>query len=238
MNLSDKSSALSNGRVHLSSRRGAPTALEGISMNHTITVLKRDLSSDVLHALSEAPAVGWDIETTGLAWDEARIATCQLDAAGVGTFVVRDIQERPPHLLALLSRDSVAKVFHHAPFDLRFMMHHWHAKPARIFCTKIASRLLDPADTSGVHSLQFLLHKHLGVEIDKAARLSDWTADVLTPEQLSYAANDVRHLVPLMEVMRAQLESKHLSSLYKRCCAFLPTCVELQLGRWPDVFKY
>ncbi len=49
------------------------------------------------------------------------------------------------------------KVFHHAPFDLRWMMSHWQMQAASVACTEVASRLLNPDPDSASHSLKYLL---------------------------------------------------------------------------------
>ena len=46
------------------------------------------------------------------------------------------------------------------------------------------------------HSLRDLCSELLGVEMDKTNQTSDWAKEDLTESQLTYAANDVRLLVP------------------------------------------
>lgn len=99
--------------------------------------------------------------------------------------------------------------------------------------------MLDPQEPNGEHSLKNLLARHLGIEIDKGpVRTSDWTLASLTAEQLSYAANDVRYLLPLLDTLTAGLAAAGRSDLYDDCCAFLPARVALELGGYPDVFAY
>jgi len=89
--------------------------------------------------------VAWDVETTGLDWHHDSLGTCQLFAGDVGAVIIRVGQEKPVRLIGLLEDPAVEKVFHHAPFDLRFMVRAWGARPASIRCTKVASKLLEPA---------------------------------------------------------------------------------------------
>ena len=77
------------------------------------------------------------------------------------------------------------------------------------------------------------------MRLDKGAvRTSDWSAAVLSAEQVEYAAGDVIHLPQLLNSMRAQLEARRLSWLYDTCCEFLPSRVALEIGGFPDVFAY
>ena len=103
------------------------------------------------------------------------------------TVVVQVDNDRPDRLAALLADEMVVKVFHHAPFDLRWMSSRWDTPVATVACTKVASRLLRPDAAGQEHSLRNLVAHHLGVNINKSERLSDWTQDELTPSQLQYA---------------------------------------------------
>jgi len=206
-----------------------------------VRVEQGDLPTALASAFGETDRVAWDVETTGLDWQQERLSTCQLFAEGVGVVVVRirTADSRPERLAALLEDAAVEKVFHHAPFDLRFMVHAWNVQPTSIRCTKVASKLLAPDAPNETHSLQQLVARNLGVSLTKGeVRTSDWTASSLTPEQLDYAVGDVLHLLALLDALQADLEQTHMTRLYDDCCAFLPARVSLELGGYPDVFAY
>lgn len=207
-------------------------------MIDTGNLVRHDLTADLAASFVEAGKVAWDIETTGLDWRQGRIGTCQLYSAATGTVLVQIDSDRPDRLAALLADETVLKVFHHAPFDLRWMSSHWQTKPASIGCTKVASRLLNPAGGSELHSLKHLLEQNLGVHLDKAERLSDWTVESLTPAQLEYAARDVEYLVPLLDALTQQLAIAGLLTTYKHCLSYLPTRILFDVNNWPDVFSY
>ena len=146
---------------------------------------------------------------------------------------------RPDRLAALLRDPAVEKVFHHAPFDLRFMVHAWGISPTAIRCTKVASKLLEPNAPNDAHSLQQLVFRHLGIALAKGpVRTSDWSAAQLTAEQLEYATGDVLHLLALLDALNKELKGAGLVGLYDACCTFLPARVILELGGYPDVFAY
>ena len=163
-----------------------------LNSRHELVVVRGDLPDNLAQALRKCPRVGWDIETSGLDWRSARIGTCQLFSESVGTVVVGiDPCVRPALLMSLLETASVPKGFHHAPFDLRFMIHAWDVRPRSIRCTKVASKLLAPQAPSEYHSLQSLLLRHLKVHVSKGAvRTSDWSAAKLSAEQVEYAVED------------------------------------------------
>lgn len=198
-----------------------------------------DLPVEMSAAFAGAQRVAWDVETTGLDWHHDRLATCQLFAEGVGVVVVRLGNKKPARLIALLENPAVEKVFHHDPFDLRFMVHAWAVRPASIRCTKVASKLLEPKMPNEAHTLQQLVLRHLSTVLVKGpVRTSDWSVADLTQEQLTYAAGDVLHLPDLLDVLRDALQRAGLTRLYDDCCAFLPARALLDVGGYPDVFAY
>lgn len=208
-------------------------------MHDAFQMAHGDLPAELARAFSEVPRIAVDVETTGLDWRQERLATCQLFADAVGVVIVRVDDDKPVHLARLLENAAVEKVFHHAPFDLRFMVHAWNIQPASVRCTKVASKLLTPNVPNDEHSLQQLLARHLGVRLSKGpVRTSDWTAASLTAEQLDYAAGDVMYLLALFDVLQSDLDEAGLASLYDDCCAFLLARVLLEIGGYPDVFAY
>lgn len=200
--------------------------------------VRLDIDEELASRFRAASRVAMDTETSGLDPHSDRLAVAQVHAPEVGTVIVQLGDDIPWRLCSLVADPAVLKTFHHAMFDLRFMVAHWRVTPSNIACTKVASKLLTPDGGPSEHSLQSLLKKHLGVSISKEQRLSDWSAPTITPEQLDYAANDVEHLLPLLDELLRRLGEQQLSAEYKACLAFLPTRVKLDLGGWPDVFSY
>lgn len=207
-------------------------------MGSAINIYKDDIDEEVLDQYERETEIAWDIETDGLDWKNGKIGTCQLHGPNAGTSIIQIGPDVPGNLRTLLESEGVAKVFHHAPFDLRFMMHHWEAKPRNIDCTKVASKLLRPGSPSASHSLKEILCEKLDVRISKSERLSEWTSDTLSDSQIKYASSDVLHLIPLLRVLKSELKKSDRLEIYYRCREFLPTRVLLEVRQWPDVFAY
>lgn len=74
--------------------------------------------------------------------------------------------------------------------------------PERLFDTQIAAGFAG----LGTPSLASLVKQTIGVHLDKAAQLADWTARPLPPVVLAYAADDVAHLLEARRVLEARLE--------------------------------
>jgi ribonuclease D len=203
------------------------------------SVVREDLPAELADAFSRSSRVAWDVETSGLDWHHDRLGTCQLFADEVGVAIVSLTEAVPEHLTRLMEDPAVEKVFHHAPFDLRFMSHAWNIQPMSVRCTKIASKLCSPELPNKDHSLQSLLLRHLGIQLQKGSvRTSDWAAGNLSDEQIEYASGDVIYLLELLGILEGELKIHSLEEIYNKCCNFLPTLIELQVEGYPDVFAY
>lgn len=202
------------------------------------TLYRGDIDQEMADRARAHGLVAWDIETTGLDWSQDRIGTCQLAVAGDIAVVQLEGWEVPDRLRSLLEDPSVVKIFHHAPFDLRFMAHHWKADPTNIACTKIASKILDPGLDSRAHSLKPVLERYLGVVIDKGEQRSDWVRESLSDAQVAYAATDVQYLAELYELMVRRAVGVDVAPLLRASYDYLPTRVKLDLMGVGDVFDY
>ncbi|MEV0034515.1 ribonuclease D [Streptomyces sp. NPDC050804] len=204
-----------------------------------IRVFRRDLPHSVYAKLVKSGRVAWDIETNGLDPQEAQIGTCQIYARGVGAFIVTDVAGNvPPVLARLLSDENVFKVFHHAPFDLSFMVAAWNVEPRNVACTKIAVKLIMPSAPAEKFSLKYLMAHHFDMQLDKQIRFTNWMTDSLSANQVEYAVGDVIRLLDLYDLLASEISRRGLSELYDQCLKFLPTHVELRLHGCPDPFKY
>lgn len=212
---------------------GAPSLV--VSSN---VVVQGDITDVMLDDITLVGRAAWDVETSGLDWRRDCIGTVQLFSPGRDPVIVQVGQQTPINLLRLLEDENVTKVFHHAPFDLRFMAHYWGAQPSNIECTKIASKIIFRDVAPQEHSLERLLRRLLGVTISKTVRCSNWTQEQLSPDQLSYAIADVRWLLDLMEILTAAARAAGKLDLLAACFRHIPTSVELDLDGYGDVFAY
>ncbi len=103
-----------------------------------------------------------------------------------------------------LADPSRVKVLHAARQDLEVLSQHGGTIPGPIFDTQVAAGLLGFAAQIGYADV---VSKRLGVALAKGHARADWTARPLSTEQIEYAADDVRYLVPLYKDLKAALES-------------------------------
>jgi len=129
-----------------------------------------------------------------------QVATEQVIAC-VDPLVLEDLTP----LLALLYDPAVTKVLHAAGQDLEIFFHLYNAVPAPVFDTQLAAALLGEGEQIGYAALVKSL---LGVELDKSQTRTDWSWRPLSPEQLAYAADDVRYLCEVYRLQQAELTQR------------------------------
>jgi ribonuclease D len=202
----------------------------------TITLHHGDLPK----GLEFGKAVAVDTEAMGLKNHRDRLCVVQL-SAGDGTAHL--VQFAPgaykaPRLRALLNDKKVLKIFHFARFDVAILKHYLDADCTPLYCTRIASYLC--RTFTDRHGLRDLCRELLNVEISKQQQSSDWGAPELTPEQMTYAANDVLHLHQLKKKLDEMLKREGRMELAKECFSFLPARAQLDLAGWAetDIFAH
>jgi ribonuclease D len=121
-------------------------------------------------------------------------------------------------LAGLLTGPGTA-ILHAGSQDLEVLDLACGAVPSRLFDTQIAAGFLGVASAS----LASLLERELGVRLTKGDRLTDWLRRPLTPEQLDYAAADVRHLRQLAERLTRKLERRGRLAWVEAECELLRT---------------
>lgn len=107
-------------------------------------------------------------------------------------------------LFELLQTATITKVLHAARQDLEIFLQHGGSVPAPVFDTQIAADLCGLGNQAGLASVAEQL---LGIELDKQHSRADWSKRPLRQALLRYAADDVRHLVPIFEQLRTRLEA-------------------------------
>ena len=178
--------------------------------------------------------VAIDTETMGLNPHRDRLCMVQLSAGDGNAHLVQMPKgsHNAPRLAALLADPKVLKLFHFGRFDIAVLEHALGVRCEPVWCTKIAAKLTRTfTDRFG---LKDLCRDLLGVEISKQQQTSDWGADTLSEEQLTYAASDVLHLHALKAKLDALLEREGRTELAQAAFTFLPTRARLDLAGWPD----
>jgi ribonuclease D len=209
-------------------------------------IVRADLTEEQLQAYLASPAVAVDTETMGLRLLRDRLCVVQLcDRAGRATLVQiprelldpsRPPASRSPRLKRLMEAPLVLKVFHFARFDLAALRHYLGIAVDPVYCTRTASKLV--RTYTDRHGLKDIALELLDVELNKAARHTDWSSPDLRPEQVRYAISDVTLLHALMDRLDDMLRREERLELSRECFRALPLMARLDLMQYDLLFEH
>jgi DNA polymerase I len=191
----------------------------------------------VVKALQDTEAVGVDLETTGLNPRDDRIRLLQL-AIPDKTFVVDFFETGDLGPLKEVLEDGPVKVLHNSKFDYSFLAAEHGISLSPIFDTMLAAQLLAGGDQSPSYALEAVAERYADVELDKSARLEDWSGK-LSEAQIEYAARDAAVLLPLRERLAEEIEEEKLGRVSKIEFRAVAAIAEMELaGIKLDVQKW
>ena len=187
---------------------------------------------DHLHLLNTACTIAFDSETTGLKPTRGGLRLLQFgcktsktivmidcwDLVEKGWEVVRQFCDTPRHWL-----------MHNAVFDVAWAAEHDLFFRGNVRCTMLASQLLrNGRPNNPKHSLAALSKHFLNKPLDKTLQSSDWSAPVLEPDQLAYAAKDVEVTLDLYDILEESLKCNDLLDSYALECGAIEAVAEMQ----------
>ena len=111
----------------------------------------------------------------------------------------------PSALAAVLADPGVEIVFHAGRQDVALLRRSWDTTVTNVFDTQIAAGFTGRGAQMGYEAL---LNDVLGVRLRKSASFTRWDVRPLTGEQVSYAREDVLHIVQLAEALQRELEER------------------------------
>ena len=197
---------------------------------------------DWLSSLGRPAFVAIDTETSG--WDpwQDRLLLVQVSAGPHLPVLVLDASRVDPAALdPLLCDGDVAKVFHHAAFDLRFLARAGR-RVVRLADTMLAQQLLDGGESSAGLGLADLASFRLGMTLRKEVREQFVDAAELSHDMVEYAAEDAEATWAIFDQQRRELVGHRLSRIARLEFAALPVIADLALrgigftsDRWRDL---
>jgi DNA polymerase I len=168
---------------------------------------------DIAETLSDAEAIGADLETTGLSPRDGKTRLLQL-ATPEETFVIDAFAVGDLSPLKGVLEGGPVKIFHNAKFDYQFLKKEHEISLSPIFDTMLATQLLDGGEYGASYALEAVAERYLDEEVDKSERRADWSGE-LSRVQLEYAARDAMILLPLRERLAEKLEEEELGYISK-----------------------
>lgn len=228
---------------------------EAIEVPDSEIIIIKDMTAwtEVLREVRDANICALDLETTGLDPLVDRVRLIQLaikgkvfvaDILSLGASILNDLAD-------LMEDSGVKKVIHNAKFELSMIQARQgrRLRAKNIFCTMLASQvcwsgyyILIPAPKAikfpwkrsrTDHSLKALVKRHLGLELDKSYQTSDWSSNVLSMEQMQYAAKDAEVLLPLHGILSELLRMNRLEDVAELEFKTLAPVVEIELSGLP-----
>ena len=106
-------------------------------------------------------------------------------------------------LAPILANPRILKIMHSPSEDLVAFRHACGTVPAPLYDTQQAAAL---AGIGAGLGYQKLVEQLTGVALPKGETRSDWMRRPLSPSQLEYAADDVRHLAQMHDILDGMLE--------------------------------
>ncbi|MGV8923890.1 MAG: ribonuclease D [Thermomonas sp.] len=187
--------------------------------------------------IAQPPAViGMDTEfiRERTYWPQLALVQIALDESDEGILLVDPLVPGMTEALAPLLVDAgVIKVMHSASEDLVAFKHACGVLPVALFDTQIAAAL---AGIGGGMGYQKLVQAQTGTVVDKGETRSDWLRRPLSPAQLQYAADDVRHLHLLHRQLEDALSSLDRGDwLAQDCTRLLANAADDEGERWPHL---
>jgi len=109
-------------------------------------------------------------------------------------------------LLDIFYDTRITKVFHAASQDLEIFANLRNELPAPLFDTQIAAALLGHGNQI---SYAALVKSYCDVDLDKSHSRTDWSRRPLSGAQIQYAADDVRYLGEVYNLLKKELKTKN-----------------------------
>ncbi len=135
-----------------------------------------------------------------------RSQLCLIQVAAPDTLAVIDtlkVRELEP-FWRLLTEPGRTTVVHAGREEMGFILHAIKARPSSLFDVQVASGLVDHDYPAGYASI---VRRFLNLPTNKGETRTDWRQRPLTPAQLEYALDDVRHLEKLWKKLEGKLAS-------------------------------
>jgi ribonuclease D len=160
----------------------------------------RAVAADVVRA----GRLAVDLEADGFYRYPEHLSLIQLALPDGRVFLLDPLAVPDPAPLGdVLADPATTKVFHSADYDLRSLDRDFGFRVSGLFDTAIAAQFLGSARTG----LANVLAEYTGIDLPKPKRLQrmDWSQRPLDAEALTYAADDVVHLLGLADTLAGAL---------------------------------
>ena len=163
-------------------------------------------------AIARSPVVGLDTEFIGESTYEPELCLVQVSTADAIYLIDPLARMDLRQFWAALTAPEREVIAFAARQEMLFCLRYAGRLPGRLFDPQLAAGLVAyPYPTSYGN----LVQQALAVPVDKGETLTDWRQRPLSRQQLQYAAEDVRHLLPLRERLLARADEMQRRSWFE-----------------------
>ena len=204
----------------------------------TSTMIKKPVESySVYTGISElkrirtSTSIAFDTETLQIQPEKGKLRLIQLGCNLTKSIVVIDCFDLTHKDWDILKQffHSIDRFWlaHNAVFDLGLLQEHDIYPKGHVKCSFLANRLLYNGITGVKHGLDAVSKKHLDIVVSKEQQKSNWGAEILSTEQLTYAAKDIEILLRLDNVLNSKIMKADLFNAYHLECKVLPAMAQM-----------
>ena len=155
--------------------------------------------------LAEHDSLGFDTEFVSEHTYRSQLCLIQVAAgdvlAVIDTLKVRELEP----FWRLLTDPGRTTVVHAGREELGFILHAIGERPAQLFDVQVAAGLVDHDYPAGYAAI---VRRVLGQPTNKGETRTDWRKRPLSPAQIDYALDDVRHLDDLWKTLEKKLADR------------------------------
>lgn len=108
-------------------------------------------------------------------------------------------------LITLMQKPDLIKIFHSPSQDLEILFQQFSIMPQPVFDTQLAAAVLGYDHQVGYADL---VDQITGVKLEKKHTRANWNRRPLSKDEIDYAMDDVRYLLPVYRTLRTELEDK------------------------------
>lgn len=167
-----------------------------------------------LAGVAGATEVGLDLEADNLHHYQEQLCLIQLHAAGRNALIDPLAIDDLGPLMAYLDDPHRELWMHGADFDMSLFLADLDWLPARILDTQIAAQIVGHRR----FGLASLADHFLGIAISKSSQKEDWSRRPLPDKMCEYAARDAAVLLPLKDLLLADLHAKGRHDWFLQTC--------------------
>lgn len=159
----------------------------------------------------ELEEVEFDIETNVTPWwCDKKVITVQFGSAG-DEWVIQwssISQQQKDFIKEVLESKKIVKLIHNALFECTVMLFHG-IRLINVYDTMLAEMVLQGGEHNVGYGLDDICYKRLNIELDKTEQTT-FGDNILTPNKVIYAAQDVKHLANIRyDIRQSAAELKY-----------------------------